>query len=112
MTVPAFMFLWSKHDDSSNHKRRYNKSQIIQLLEKCGFTIIYSSYFNFFLFPLILTIRLMRKITRNKKEENDFEKENSFTNYILKFIFSLESFFIPLIYLPFGVSIIVVAKKK
>lgn len=111
ITVPAFMFLWSKHDVSSGHKRRYTKHALNQLLEKSGFKIKYSSYFNFFLFPLIFFIRLKNKLIK-KIDENDFKKENIFINFILKSIFSFEKVFIPKFSFPFGVSIIVYAEKN
>ena len=105
------MFLWSKHDVSSGHKRRYTKHALNQLLEKSGFKIKYSSYFNFFLFPLFFFIRLKNKLIK-KIDENDFKKENIFINFILKSIFSFEKVFIPKFSFPFGVSIIVYAGKK
>ena len=111
ITVPAFMFLLSKHDVSSRHKRRYTKHALNQLLEKSGFKIKYSSYFNFFLFPLIFFIRLKNKLIK-KIDEKDFKKENIFINFILKSIFSFEKVFIPKFSFPFGVSIIVYAEKK
>ena len=111
ITVPAFMFLWSKHDVSSGHKRRYTKHSLNQLLKNSGFIIKYSSYFNFFLFPLIFFIRLKNKLIK-KIDENDFKKENIFINFILKSIFSFEKLFIPKFSFPFGVSIIVYAEKK
>jgi len=111
ITVPAFMFLLSKHDVSSRHKRRYTKHALNQLLEKSGFKIKYSSYFNFFLFPLIFFIRLKNKLIK-KIDEKDFKKENIFINFILKSIFSFEKVFIPSFFFPFGVSIIDYAKKN
>ena len=42
--VPAFKFLWSKHDEVNLHYRRYSKSSLIEVLKKNGFSIERSSY--------------------------------------------------------------------
>lgn len=39
VTVPAYQFLWSRHDDLNHHKRRYHKQQLKNLLEKSGYEI-------------------------------------------------------------------------
>ncbi|MBC8883666.1 class I SAM-dependent methyltransferase [Flavobacterium piscinae] len=51
ITVPAFMSLWSHHDEINQHFRRYKLNEVDHLfkLEKNGKTI-FSSYFNFFFF--------------------------------------------------------------
>ena len=110
LTVPAFMFLWSSHDETSHHKRRYSKEELILLLKCNGFRIKYSSYFNIFLFPLIVSFRFFNKITGRKN--NDFKKESLIVNYVLKAFFSAESIFLPYFSFPFGMSIFIVCQKK
>ena len=34
--VPAFMFLWRKHDEENQHKRRYSKKQLLKKLKGAG----------------------------------------------------------------------------
>ncbi len=110
LTVPAFMFLWSSHDEKSHHKRRYSKKELIWLLESNGFKIKYSSYFNMFLFPLIISVRFFNRITGRKN--NDFKKESLIINYILKAFFSAEATFLPYFSFPFGMSIFIVCQKR
>jgi len=111
ITVPAFMILWSKHDILSHHKRRYDKPQINNMLKSKGFTVLYSSYFNFLLFPIILMIRLLERLINSSMRKNDLRQENKIINYIFKKIFTLESAFLPRNTLPFGVSIITIGGK-
>lgn len=111
ITVPAFMFLWSEHDVSSHHKRRYRKAQLANLLKVNGFQLEFISYFNFFLFPLIALIRLLQRLFKFSSKNNDVKKEIPIKNFLLKSIFSVESFFMPYISLPFGVSLISIVKK-
>ena len=111
LTVPAYMFLWSKHDVFSHHKRRYNMNQINKMLKSTGFNVKYSSYFNFLLFPMILAIRLLEKITQFDLRENDLQQENEIVNYLFKKLFSLESKLLPQLSVPFGMSIVSIGIK-
>ena len=56
-TVPAFKFLWSRHDVFLGHKRRYRLKDIEELVSSCGLDIIDSSYFFATIFPLVFLER-------------------------------------------------------
>ena len=58
VTVPAFQFLWSAHDELNHHKRRYTKLQLKAQLRSARFQVLRCSYFNSFLFPFILLGRV------------------------------------------------------
>jgi len=112
MTVPAFQFLWSGHDDINHHKRRYTKSEIHNLLVKHGFKILKISYFNTFLFPAILTVRLLGKVFKMNNQKSDLKMPGKIPNAILKRIFSAEQLWLSRMRFPVGVSILAVAKKE
>ena len=59
VTVPAFEFLWSRHDDLNRHQRRYTRRGLVSVLENAGFEVERSSYFNTLLFPGAAAVRLM-----------------------------------------------------
>lgn len=104
MTVPAYQWLWSNHDIKHYHKRRYTiKSFKNRVLT--GFNIEYISYFNFFLSPLIILVRLL------SLQSNNVEFKKSKINIIFEKIFSFENKFIPKYKFPFGISIISIVKK-
>jgi len=52
ITVPAFQWLWSAHDDGSRHYRRYTRAQLCRVLDAAGYRNVTAGYFNFWLFPL------------------------------------------------------------
>ena len=60
ITVPAFMWLWSYNDEINAHQRRYTAPELRQKLEISGLRVTRLSYNNFFLFPLIAGLRLLR----------------------------------------------------
>jgi SAM-dependent methyltransferase len=108
--VPAFMWLWGVQDDISNHRIRYTRSQIIERIERAGYKVERATYANITFFPPILAGRTLMKLTGIKPES-----ENNITisglNGIMGKIFSSESLWLKNFNLPFGVSIVVVAKK-
>lgn len=111
ITVPAYQWLWSDHDVMHHHKRRYNKKQLTQLLSENGFHIVYCSYFNTFLLPVVFIVRKVASIL-SKKTGSDVSLPSRWVNCVLQSIFSFERHFFPWISFPFGVSILVFAKKS
>ena len=112
VTVPAFRFLWSKHDQALGHRRRYNRSQLSAIIEANGFTIQKISYWNFFLFIPIGARRLSNRIVNRQKVESDVKKLPSIINGFLSAILRIESYIITNLNLPFGISLVCIAKVK
>lgn len=111
-TVPAYQWLWSKHDEIHMHYRRYNLKQLKKLFRENGFHIVYASYFNTILFPIATLKRFIDKLTGSDKKNNEpIDEVSPIMNSILKSLFSIEKKFLPKIFFPFGLSIILVAKK-
>jgi SAM-dependent methyltransferase len=110
MFVPAFMWLWGVQDDISHHRIRYTRKQIVERLEKAGFTVERATYANITFFPPILIGRALMKLTGFKPES-----ENNITigalNGVMGKIFGAERFWLNRANLPFGVSIVIVASK-
>ncbi|HEY8563361.1 MAG TPA: class I SAM-dependent methyltransferase [Pyrinomonadaceae bacterium] len=109
--VPAFMWLWGVQDDISNHRIRYTKKQIVERLEKAGFTIERATYANWTFFAPILAGRTLMKIT-GLKPESENNVNVSALNGIFGKIFSAERFWLKNLDFPFGVSIVITAKKQ
>lgn len=110
ITVPAYQFMWSKHDESLHHKRRYSKEALKKAVQDAGFTLKKLSYFNTILFPLILAFRISH-IFRKEVESDFYMPIPSFINWILLSLFSIEKYFLRKINLPFGLSLLCIAKK-
>jgi len=111
VTIPAFQFLFSQHDTNLHHFRRYNKTQIEELLTKSNYKIEFTSYFNFLLFPLALISRILLKIFPSKKTQDG--QPPKIINYFWYQIFNFEKFLLKSkIRFPFGLSIITIATHK
>ena len=109
--VPAFMWLWGVQDDISNHRIRYTKSQIVERIEKAGFKVERATYANFTFFAPILAGRTLMKLT-GIKPESENNVNVSALNGLFGSILSAERHLLKNLNFPFGVSIVVVAKKE
>jgi SAM-dependent methyltransferase len=109
--VPAFMWLWGVQDDISNHRIRYTKKQIVERLKLAGFEIERATYANWTFFAPILAGRTIMKIT-GIKPESENNVNVSALNGIFGKLFSAERFWLNNFNFPFGVSIVITAKKS
>jgi SAM-dependent methyltransferase len=108
LTVPAFSYLWSQHDEENHHKRRYSRKSLSSLVLSNGLSLDYISYFNFWLFPLVASLRAIRKIIPYKESWQDMKLPAAFPNQILESIFKSERHLIGKRYLPFGMSLVAI----
>lgn len=111
LSVPAFSFLWSEHDELAHHKRRYTGRELRDKLTAAGFEVVRLTYFNTFLFPLILVFRFLRKIFGLRAGKTDFFMAPAPLNLWLAKIFGAERFLLRYISFPFGVSLLAVVRK-
>ena len=109
LTVPANPWMWTAHDVAHHHFRRYTKRKLKKLFAEAGFELRLHSYFNTLLFPLIAAARIVGKLTGS--ESADDQLPSRFVNAVLQRIFGLEAVLIGRVPMPFGVSIIAVARR-
>jgi len=114
ITVPAFNFLWSRHDELNHHFRRYRLKDIKRMLNLNGFEVEKATYIYFFLFPFLVIVRILQKFIPEKLTFSSVELKLPplFINKILICLCLIEVFFIKWGFLPWGSSIIILAKKR
>ena len=122
VTVPAFMSLWSYNDEINAHQRRYTVPELRQKIELYGLAVKRISYNNFFLFPAIAGIRLLRPYNPGLKSPHldaapevyqvDMEPIPEPANSVLHAVGRLEAELLGWGTLPFGTSVIAIAEKK
>ncbi len=109
VTVPAYQFLWSAHDELNHHKRRYVRSGLRRVLEEGGLKVEVISYYNTFLFPIALANRLTEKLLMLQSDE--LALPSPILNDILLRIFALERIPLRTLSFPFGLSLIAIGRK-
>lgn len=111
ITVPAFPFLWGAHDVAHHHQRRYRAKGLRQLLETTGYEITTLSYCNTWLFPVAAVVRLLRRCFPSGSAGTELSLPPAPANTLLAALFASERHLLR-IGLPFGVSLVVLAKKR
>jgi len=111
VTVPAYQFLWSRHDVVNRHKRRYLRSQVRRVLEESGFRVEMISYFNTFLFPAALVARLAERLFHPEKDTT-LDVPAGFLNSLLASLFASERHVLRRTTLPYGLSVVGLARKS
>ena len=109
--VPAFMWLWGVQDDISNHRIRYTRKQIVDRVEKADYKVERATYANWTFFAPILAGRTLMKIT-GIKPASENNVNISALNGVFGKLFSSERFWLKNFDFPFGVSIVIVARKN
>lgn len=110
LTVPAFQFLWSSHDDLNHHKRRYILPDLRERLVEAGFQPLKLSYYNSLLMPAAVVRKYVLK-ARNNGTECHLEKLPGPLNSVLRSILRLERPLLSRTDLPIGASIICAATR-
>jgi SAM-dependent methyltransferase len=111
LTVPANRWLFSKHDITHHHFRRYGYHELQDKITAAGWTIELINYCNFWLFPAVFVVRLLEKFKKSDTPSAGTKRPSNPINTMLYHIFASERWLIPHIRLPFGVSLIVLARK-
>lgn len=114
ITVPAFPFLWGGQDVVSQHRRRYTKATLRDLLQRAGLRGFTVSYFNTLLFPVAAAIRTVRRLQgHSNRSRSDFEGSHpGFVNSALSSVFGSERHLIGRIPLPAGISLMATYRDK
>jgi SAM-dependent methyltransferase len=112
VSVPAFALLWSQHDVTFEHRRRYRRPQLEACLREAGMHVEWSSYTNFFVFPPTFVWRTLRRCTGVAAERRtDFFTLPHLLNQALVATYRCEAALIRHVALPFGVSVACVARS-
>jgi SAM-dependent methyltransferase len=109
VAVPAYQWLWSGHDVALGHRRRYTARLLRQRVIAAGFDVRYVSYFNTLLFPIVLLARGRKRLQR--EAGHDLERPASPLNAALAHFFALEAMVVPRCPLPFGASLVLMARR-
>ena len=111
ISVPTFRSLWGPQDNLSHHKRRYRLAELLAILNRDDSEILSSFYFNFLLFiPILIVRKFLNLMQMNFRSENEIN--TVFVNKLLTKIFYLDVDLAPFLPIPFGVSALVLLRKK
>ncbi len=110
LSVPAFRSLWGPHDVALMHHRRYRRLELKAKLTKAGFQVERVSYSVFFLFPIVVLFRLFEKRKKGPAKASLAPLPKPI-NAALIWLQKMEARIIQSIDLPWGSSLVAVARK-
>jgi SAM-dependent methyltransferase len=70
VTVPAYQWLWSGHDEINHHHRRYTRRSLQRAAEEAGWEQVRTTYFNSLLLPVAIMLRLLDRVNRKTTESS------------------------------------------
>lgn len=111
INLPAYQWLYSSHDAAVLTDRRFTQGEVEALLRTSGFEILYSTYWNTLLFPAMMLVRLLRKGDSERASDLDAGVDG-LSNWLFGSILTAERALLGIVPLPFGLSILAVARKR
>jgi SAM-dependent methyltransferase len=70
ITVPAYQWLWSGHDEINHHHRRYTRRSLRQVAERAGWETVRTTYFNSLLLPVAIVLRVLERFSTKPTESS------------------------------------------
>ena len=110
VAVPAYQWAWSDHDVALGHRRRYTAPMLRASLEAAGFDVVRVSYFHSWLVPPAFVLRRtpLRALVRGSAEEASFVSPTM--NRVLATVVAIERRVLNRVDVPFGLSVLAVAR--
>lgn len=112
VTVPASMALWSDWDVALHHFRRYDRAQLRALFPDETWEVVHVNYTNVAVYPAVWCVRRWRRWfpAKSSGARAEDRQPGDWVNKLLRWQFTaLARWRVPM---PFGVSLLLVAKKR
>jgi SAM-dependent methyltransferase len=111
VTDSAFSWLRSAHDDAVHGQRRYTRRDLLERVRAAGFVPLFASYAYCLVFPAVVGFRLARRLVGGRAGGSDVFPLPPVADRVLSGIQAVERTLIALTPLPFGSSVVCVARK-
>ncbi len=103
LTVPAFPWLWSRHDERHHHFRRYTRRSLTQVAERAGLRVEHRFYFNTLLFPVAVAQRGLKALFRLDHADDTLPPPA--LNAAMRSVFATERHLVGRLAAPVGLSL-------
>ena len=111
LRLPAYDWLHGKHDEAVYIRHRYTARELKDKLRRAGFEVEHISYANMLMFPLAALKRLSERFMPLKQPGSDLTLGAGILNTPMRLILSLEAPCVARIGLPFGLTLVALARK-
>ena len=114
VAVPAYQALWSRHDETFQHRRRYSRRQLAKAMTDAGLEIERLTFSHVIVFPVAALWRLVsgRTPLRRVAPKTDFFVAPRWLNALLVGLYRLEAKALARWDAPFGLSLVCIARVR
>jgi ubiquinone/menaquinone biosynthesis C-methylase UbiE len=112
VNVAAMAILRGDHALLSEESRRYSRRELQAKLASAGFVVERMTHTNATLFPLMLAVRTVQRLRGAHPAESDIALPPPVVNAVLGGLLSLEAQVVRRVSLPFGSSILCLARRR
>jgi SAM-dependent methyltransferase len=111
LNAAALEALKGNHSVLSAEVRRYSKASLTRLLERAGFRIVWMSYTNATILPMLLAVRLVQRISGHEESPAEISLPAAPVNLALSGLLALEAGALRFVGMPAGSSVLCLAQK-
>jgi ubiquinone/menaquinone biosynthesis C-methylase UbiE len=111
VNAAAMDLLKGNHSVLALEVRRYSRRSLRERLERAGFTLRRMSYTNAMVFPVVAGLRLVQRVSGHEESEEEIAIPPAPINAALSAALALESALVRVIDMPFGSSLMALARK-
>ena len=110
ITVPAFLLLWTNHDEINHHFTRYTTARFALVAERAGLRVLEQNYFYHWTFPVKVAVRLYERVFNVKPKPARVPPK--WINSGQYWLSRLEQKTLSRVPLPLGSSLLAVGKRQ
>ena len=119
MSVPAYQWAWTAHDEHNGHHRRYTRNRAVAAVTRAGLDVERATYMFAGTFPVFAADRLRRRLTERGARTTpaeaagvaDLPEVGPTVERLLSGLSSIDRRLLARRNLPFGSSVVVAAAK-
>ncbi|MBP8950895.1 MAG: class I SAM-dependent methyltransferase [Armatimonadetes bacterium] len=112
ITVPAYRWLWSEHDEAISHLRRYSASDIRGMVEAIDARLVKLTYAVSLVFPIVVAFRVLSRLRLRPmgKPHTQLMSLPPWANRILIWLHDLETWWVTRAGFPCGTTVLAVLR--
>lgn len=112
MSVPAYQWAWTDHDEQAGHYRRYTRPRLVQVIERGGLNVERATYGFSGVFAFFAAERAVRRIRkRPPSTDKRLPTVSPTMDRVLMGLTAVESKLLRRLDVPFGSSVFLAAVK-
>ena len=111
LRLPAYDWLRGHHDEATHIRHRFTRGELNRLLRQNGLEPVRLSYANTVLFPLVVLKRQSERVLKSNQAGSDLTLDPGPFNRAFRAILTAEAPLIRSVGLPFGLTVVALARR-